>query len=115
MKQGAAAHFISLVFLLCVLVLVRGDGREYKKGDVVPFFVNTIGPYANPSELYSYYTLPVCAPDPDKRSADRDFNLGEQLEGDEFKKSLYVLKFQGTPINAMNSALIFFFFVCLFV
>jgi len=38
--------------------------------------------------------LPVCAPDPDKRSADRGFVLGEQLEGDEFKQSLYVLKFQ---------------------
>lgn len=92
--------------LLMTLDMALGDGRDYNKGDVIPFFVNTIGPYANPSEVYSYYTLPVCAPDPDKRSADRGFALGEQLEGDEFKKSLYVLKFQGERVPPLSLSLL---------
>jgi len=71
-------------------------GREYNDRDVIPFYVNTIGPYSNPSEVYSYYKLPVCAPPQDERKADRGFVLGELLEGDAFKNSLYVLKFKET-------------------
>jgi hypothetical protein len=87
-----------LLFLLGAILpfvaLADEENHEYKDGDVIPFLVNTIGPYANPSEVYSYYSLPVCAPPKEQRSPDRDFNLGESLEGDEFKKSLYVLKFK---------------------
>ena len=92
--------FLTLVLLFCALspFVVRADedNYEYKDGEVIPFLVNTIGPYANPSEIYGYYSLPVCAPPKEQRSPDRTFNLGESLEGDEFKKSLYVLKFKGS-------------------
>ncbi len=86
---------------LCVFILfvaLAAADRKYKDGDQIPFLVNTIGPYANPSEIYSYYSLPVCAPPKGQRSADRSFNLGEQLEGDEFKKSLYVLNFKSKAL-----------------
>jgi len=92
--------FLTFVLLFCALspFVVRADeeNNEYKDGEVIPFLVNTIGPYANPSEIYGYYSLPVCAPPKEQRSPDRTFNLGESLEGDEFKKSLYVLKFKGS-------------------
>lgn len=94
--------FLTFVLLFCALspFVVRADedNHEYKDGEVIPFLVNTIGPYANPSEIYGYYSLPVCAPPKEQRSPDRTFNLGESLEGDEFKKSLYVLKFKGSSI-----------------
>jgi hypothetical protein len=90
--------FLTFVLLFCALspfaVRADEDNNEYKDGEVIPFLVNTIGPYANPSEIYGYYSLPVCAPPKEQRSPDRTFNLGESLEGDEFKKSLYVLKFK---------------------
>ena len=35
---------------------------EYKKGDPVPLYANKVGPFANPSEQYEFYTLPFCAP-----------------------------------------------------
>jgi len=89
------------LLLVLLLAMVAGIARaseenhEYKEGDTIPFLVNTIGPYSNPSEIYSYYSLPVCAPFREEdRSANRDFNLGESLEGDRFKKSLYVLQFR---------------------
>jgi hypothetical protein len=96
--------FLVVALLFCALspfvALADEDDHEYQQGDVIPFLVNTIGPYANPSEIYSYYSLPVCAPPKEQRSPDRTFNLGESLEGDEFKKSLYVLKFKGINITS---------------
>lgn len=101
--------FLTLVLLFCALspFVVRADedNYEYKDGEVIPFLVNTIGPYANPSEIYGYYSLPVCAPPKEQRSPDRTFNLGESLEGDEFKKSLYVLKFKGSSRYCVSLAL----------
>lgn len=93
---------LAILFLLSSIAL-GDENREYKEGDVVPFLVNTIGPYANPSEIYSYYSLPVCAPPKEQRAPDRDFNLGESLEGDEFKKSLYLINFKGSFITASSS------------
>ncbi len=96
MHQISSSRLVWKFFCVSILfaVLAAAD-RKYKDGDQIPFLVNTIGPYANPSEIYSYYSLPVCAPPKGQRSAERGFNLGEQLEGDEFKKSLYVLNFKG--------------------
>eukprot|EP01087_Luapelamoeba_hula_P002630 TRINITY_DN1230_c0_g1_i1.p1 TRINITY_DN1230_c0_g1~~TRINITY_DN1230_c0_g1_i1.p1 ORF type:complete len:586 (-),score=78.46 TRINITY_DN1230_c0_g1_i1:63-1820(-) len=98
MRSGhcSAGRLLAVALLGCLLVhFVYADGgKEYKEGDIVPFYVNTIGPYANPSETYSYYTLPFCAPPRSQQDPSRGFDLGEQLEGDEFKKSLYELKFR---------------------
>lgn len=102
--------FLTLVLFFCALspfvVKADEDNNEYKDGEVIPFLVNTIGPYANPSEIYSYYSLPVCAPPKEQRSPDRTFNLGESLEGDEFKKSLYILKFKGSSLYCVSLGLV---------
>jgi len=38
-----------------------------------------VGPFANPSEQYEYYTLPFCAPKEEFRKSQ---HLGEVLAGD---------------------------------
>jgi len=52
-----------------------------------------IGPYANPSEIYEYYTLPFCLP-PD--ATHRHLGLGEVIEGNRDVRinSLYDLRFR---------------------
>ncbi|KAL6062820.1 Transmembrane 9 superfamily member [Balamuthia mandrillaris] len=91
MRKGAALACTLLLVLLCS---VPSEGKEYKDGEIVSFFVNTIGPFANPSEIYRYYSLPVCAPKSGNRDPHRGFHLGETLEGDKFLRSLYELKFK---------------------
>jgi transmembrane 9 superfamily member 1 len=63
---------------------------EYKKGDPVPLYANKVGPFANPSEQYEFYTLPFCAPKEEER---KGLHLGEVLGGDRMMKSLYSLPF----------------------
>jgi len=44
----------------------KKKAHRYNIEDEVPFFVNKIGPYSNPSETYEYYSLPFCTPEPEK-------------------------------------------------
>lgn len=55
--------------------------------------MNKIGPYENPQETYSYYTLPFCKVNPDKWET-RWAGLGETLEGNSLVKSDYAIKFK---------------------
>eukprot|EP00123_Amoebidium_parasiticum_P016199 comp23328_c0_seq1/m.38424 comp23328_c0_seq1/g.38424 ORF comp23328_c0_seq1/g.38424 comp23328_c0_seq1/m.38424 type:complete len:583 (-) comp23328_c0_seq1:469-2217(-) len=68
---------------------VVADGTAYKKGEEVVVFVNTVGPFYNPSETYPYYRLPVCAPDTIETAS----SLGGNLEGDKLANSMYTIKF----------------------
>lgn len=75
--------------------LIAGDAdtHTYDIGEEVPLYVNVIGPYANPSEIYEYYTLPFCLP-PD--ATHRHLGLGEVIEGNRDVRinSLYDLRFR---------------------
>jgi transmembrane 9 superfamily protein 1 len=53
--------------------------------------VNKVGPYYNPHETYSYYTLPVCRPD---KVEFRSLTLGEVLDGDRMSVALYDIGFK---------------------
>lgn len=46
-----------------VTVVADEFNHKYAQGDKVNFYVHKVGPYANPQEGYSYYSLPYCAPD----------------------------------------------------
>ncbi|KAA0149767.1 hypothetical protein FNF27_06824 [Cafeteria roenbergensis] len=59
--------------------------------DRVPLVANKVGPYTNPSETYSYYSLPFCAPD---EVAHQGHNLGEYLSGDRKVLTPYDLRFR---------------------
>ena len=50
-----------------------------------------VGPFANPSEQYEYYTLPFCAPKEEFRKSQ---HLGEVLAGDRMMKTLFSLPFE---------------------
>ena len=62
-----------------------GGPRTYQEGEIVPLFVNKIGPFNNPSETYQYYDLPVCKPDEGVR--DKILSLGEVLAADRLVRS----------------------------
>ena len=53
-----------LLVLLCVLAVSVYGGdkkkkRHYEDKEPIPFYVNTVGPYANPTETYEYLKLPL--------------------------------------------------------
>ncbi|KAJ1624536.1 hypothetical protein T492DRAFT_881648, partial [Pavlovales sp. CCMP2436] len=49
-----------------------------------------VGPFANPSELYHYYSLPFCRP---KEIEEKWLELGEVLKGDRAHRTLYDIRF----------------------
>lgn len=51
-----------------------------------------VGPYANPSETYSFYSLPYCQPESVKRESQA---LGDALSGDRRVNTMYAIKFKG--------------------
>lgn len=68
--------------------------KSYNVHDPVPFYVNKIGPYTNPSETYEYYSLPFCAPETIQH---KHAAIGEHLKGDHKVNSRYDIRFK-TPI-----------------
>jgi transmembrane 9 superfamily protein 3 len=81
--------------LLISAACVFGDERiqRYTDGEKVTLWVNKVGPYENPQETYSYYSLPFCKVDPDKWET-RWAGLGEALEGNALVKSDYNIRFK---------------------
>lgn len=92
---------IKLLFLLGVLSLsfysVESKKRphHFEYQDEVPFEVNKIGPYSNPSETYEYYSLPFCRPD---KIQHKHSSLGEDLSGDHKQNSRYDVRFK-VPVH----------------
>lgn len=50
-----------------------------------------VGPFANPSELYQFFSLPFCRP---KELEEKWLDLGEVLKGDRATKTLYDIRFR---------------------
>lgn len=113
MFQISYFTFIAVVFLFFEFG-VKGDGsHSYQPQDKVPFYVNKIGPYANPSETYEYYILPFCVPEKIQVSLSylllllffsrtwkfclqhKHHTIGEDFKGDHKVTSLYDIRFQG--------------------
>jgi len=82
---------LALVALVLLPSFGAAQSTKYKKGDAVPLFANKVGPFANPSEQYEYYTLPFCAPKEEFRKSQ---HLGEVLAGDRMMKTLFALPFE---------------------
>ncbi len=79
------------IFLLCFLVGALG-GKRYSDTDSVPFYVNKIGPYSNPSESYEYYSLPFCPPE---EVHHKHASIGEDFTGDHKMNARYDIRFNG--------------------
>lgn len=83
-------------FVLCLLVVscLGGKGKKYEPGEEVQLFVNTVGPYANPSEIFEYYSLPFCVPGSVQLVRVKT-TIGMAIEGDRLFTSLYEHHFAG--------------------
>lgn len=98
-------HSIQVVVVVVVVLSSVPSGVEAKKRshhyeieDEVPFYVNKIGPYSNPSETYEFYSLPFCQPTSIQH---KHTKIGEDLTGDHKVNSLYDLRFRGKLTNAI--------------
>jgi hypothetical protein len=84
---------------LCITWALAIDKEHiFKDEDVVPLFVNKVGPYANPSESYEFYSLPLCRP---KKVQHEHHTLGEKLEGDRKQTSAYEIRFK-VPVRVQT-------------
>jgi hypothetical protein len=88
--------FLILYCALCAVEARKKRSHHYEIEDEVPFYVNKIGPYSNPSETYEFYSLPFCAP---REIQHKHTKLGEDLTGDHKVNSLYDLRFRGTILS----------------
>ncbi len=92
---------LSLIALMVLISIVNGDDNNhvYSKGDAVTLWVNTIGPFHNPTEIYAYYDLPYCHPQHGIERHKRPAGVGEILEGYELRNSGVKMHF---PDNVDN-------------
>lgn len=85
-----------LVFFVAVGLFLQGSeckkkAHHYEYQAEVPFEVNKIGPYENPSETYEYYSLAFCQP---KAIQHKHSSLGEDLSGDHKQNAMYDIRFK---------------------
>lgn len=86
---------IALTVLLCAHLFVRADEHDhiYKDGEEVVLWMNTVGPYSNRQETYTYFSLPFCRGS--KQSIGHYHEtLGEALLGVELDFSGLDIKFK---------------------
>ncbi len=92
----ARAAVMRILCLATCLILVTAS-KHYNTGDLVDLYANVVGPFANPSETYQYFTLPLCAPHPE--SKEKLLGLGEVLAGHRLVTGPYTIKFK-EPIES---------------
>ena len=88
MDRGVLVALWALLVLIS-MVGVRSDDNNhiYGENEAVTLWVNTIGPFHNPTETYAYYDLPYCHPEHGIERAHRPAGIGETLEGYELRNS----------------------------
>ncbi|XP_005092501.1 transmembrane 9 superfamily member 3 [Aplysia californica] len=86
--------FVVTLLLSACLVCCDEHDHLYKEGDEVVLWMNTVGPYHNRQETYSYFSLPFC------KGQKKDIShyhetLGEALLGVELEFSGFDIDFKG--------------------
>uniref|UniRef100_A0A0N5AYD8 Transmembrane 9 superfamily member n=1 Tax=Syphacia muris TaxID=451379 RepID=A0A0N5AYD8_9BILA len=86
---------VRLVFLICISFFVQADEHDhfYKDSDEVVLWMNTVGPYNNRQETYTYFSLPFCR-GPKESINHYHETLGEALLGVELDYSGLDIKFR---------------------
>lgn len=82
-----------LIFSLVYAVLADEHDHNYKDGDEVVLWMNTIGPYSNRQETYSYFSLPFCKGTKENIEHYHE-TLGEALLGVELEYSGLDIRFK---------------------
>ncbi|EOD28012.1 hypothetical protein EMIHUDRAFT_60194, partial [Emiliania huxleyi CCMP1516] len=66
----------------------------YQTSEATHLWVNKVGPYHNPQETYTFYSLPFCSSFPVEKLEHRYDWLGEVLEGNDLIASGFELRFR---------------------
>ena len=73
-------------------VEASSSNHRFSEKDVIPLYVNKVGPFNNPQEFYRFYSLPYCS----ETNPHRPFRrLGEAIEGYDLTKSPVEMQFKG--------------------
>jgi hypothetical protein len=88
---------VCVVVLACVAMV---DAKFYKSGDQIDISVNTVRPFNNPAETYSFYSLPFCLPVSTKSEAELEDSgkFGDALAGGRRKPSAYEIFFRSKSL-----------------
>lgn len=94
--NGKQRFFLIAVLYLLLFQLALGDehNHEYKEKDEVVLWMNTIGPYSNRQETYTYYSLPFCRGEKNTLEHYHE-TLSEALLGVELEHSGLDIRFKG--------------------
>eukprot|EP00937_MAST-01D_sp_MAST-1D-sp2_P005126 g5126.t1 len=90
-RDSCLCYGVLLTAALCAVAADDAKPKSYAQGDAVPLIANKVGPFANPTETYMYYSLPFCAPD---ELEHQKHELGEILAGDRKVKTPYMVSFR---------------------
>lgn len=82
-----------IIFLLLIIInfINSNSIKRYTETQDVPLIANRVGPFSNPSEIYSYYSLPYCEP---QEIQHQSHEFGELLAGDRKVRSLYDINYR---------------------
>ena len=83
-------HVLLTIFMLTLLDVTL----QYESGEEVVLWMNTVGPYHNRQETYSYFSLPFCG-GPKKSISHYHETLGEALQGVELEFSGLDIDYRG--------------------
>ena len=72
-----------LLLSLCLIALTHANEQNhlYDRGEPVHMYFNKVGPYHNPQETYSYFSLPFCGESQHLNDGIKYAGLGAILEG----------------------------------
>jgi hypothetical protein len=98
MKKFLVSNFF--VLLLVCFCAADEYSSKYEDNEKVLLFVNKVGPFRNPQEVYGFHILPFCQPGVDFEYAESRFEgLGEALQGYELVYSGMDMRFKGCQKN----------------
>ncbi|KAN0036562.1 hypothetical protein ACTFIV_001862 [Dictyostelium citrinum] len=96
MKLQILSICLICIILSSIVSVESSNKHHFKENDEVPFYVNNVGPYSNPTETYEFYTLPFCKP---SSISYKKTKLGEILQGDSAVLSDYQFPFKSSFEN----------------
>ena len=78
---------LCLFFICSWTTIVRSDvARQYNVGDLVPVSINTVGPYRNPNEKYSFFSkVPFCEPEGGHKLVEGSVFMGDRAISSDYK------------------------------
>lgn len=89
---------IWLLALLSIFVQADEHTHVYSDNEEVILWMNTVGPYSNRQETYSYFSLPFCKGNKESIGHYHE-TLGEALLGVELEHSGIDIRFKGMCVG----------------